>query len=78
MTLDHRGNATVATAVRPFTVEFLQSELDDLLTRVLDARLPDLRAGGPMPAQGVQLTTIRELMRLLGRNLRLPSGWRRG
>jgi len=57
--------ATVATAVRPFTVEFLESELDDLLARVLDARLPE----GELVAdasQGVQLDTIRALMHYWG------------
>ena len=57
--------ATRSTAVRPFTVEFLESELDDLLARVLDARLPE----GELVAdasQGVQLDTIRALMHYWG------------
>ena len=57
--------ATRSTAVRPFTVEFLESELDDLLARVLDARLPE----GELVAdasQGVQLATIRALMHYWG------------
>ena len=57
--------AAGATAVRPFTVEFLESELDDLVARVLGARLPE----GELVAdasQGVQLDTIRELMRYWG------------
>ena len=59
--------ATRSTAVRPFTVEFLESELDDLLARVLDARLPE----GELVAdasQGVQLATIRALMHYWGTN----------
>jgi pimeloyl-ACP methyl ester carboxylesterase len=57
--------ATRSTTVRPFTVEFLESELDDLLARVLDARLPE----GELVAdasQGVQLATIRALMHYWG------------
>jgi pimeloyl-ACP methyl ester carboxylesterase len=54
-----------ATAVRPFTVEFLDSELDDLQARVLEARLPERELVADA-SQGVQLATIRELMRYWG------------
>jgi pimeloyl-ACP methyl ester carboxylesterase len=53
--------ATRSTAVRPFTVEFLESELDDLLARVLDTRLPESEPVADA-SQGVQLATIRALM----------------
>ena len=57
--------AAGATAVRPFTVEFLESELDDLVARVLGARLPESELVADA-SQGVQLDTIRELMRYWG------------
>ena len=57
--------AAGATAVRPFTLEFLESELDDLVARVLGARLPESELVADA-SQGVQLDTIRELMRYWG------------
>ena len=54
-----------ATAVRPFTVEFPDSDLDDLRARVRAARLPD-RETVTDTSQGVQLATIRELVRYWG------------
>jgi pimeloyl-ACP methyl ester carboxylesterase len=49
-----------ATAVRPFTVEIPQSELDDLKRRIRDTRLPE-RELVPDAAQGVQLDVVRAL-----------------
>jgi pimeloyl-ACP methyl ester carboxylesterase len=54
-----------ATAVRPYTVEFDDAELADLRTRVTGARLPDRELVADA-SQGVQLATIRELVRYWG------------
>ena len=53
------------TAVRPFSVEFRDAELDDLRSRVLATRLPEAESVGDA-SQGVQLATIEELVRYWG------------
>jgi pimeloyl-ACP methyl ester carboxylesterase len=51
-----------ATAIRTFTVEFSQAEIDELRRRVAAARLPTSELVDER-TQGVQLATIRELAR---------------
>jgi pimeloyl-ACP methyl ester carboxylesterase len=58
-TLDRTATAT---AIRPFAVQFHDSELDELRTRVTATRLPESELV-PDASQGVQLATIRELVR---------------
>ncbi len=58
-TLDRTATAT---AIRPFAVRFHDSELDELRTRVTATRFPESELV-PDASQGVQLATIRELVR---------------
>jgi pimeloyl-ACP methyl ester carboxylesterase len=58
-------DTTTNTAVRPFTVEFPQSDLDDLRRRLEAARWPE-KETVPDATQGVRLETIRELVRYWG------------
>ena len=50
------------TAIRPFTVQIPQADLDDLRARIAAVRLPG-REHVPDRSQGVQLATIQELAR---------------
>ena len=53
------------TAIRPFTVEIPESDLDDLRRRLAAVRLPGRELVDDR-SQGVQLATIRELVRYWG------------
>ena len=55
-------DAGTATAVRPFTVEFPQADLDDLRQRLQATRLPEKETVDDA-GQGVRLETMRELVR---------------
>src|SRR5262245_31201412 len=48
--------------IRPFTVEYPESEIDELRKRIAAARLPSTELVDDR-SQGVQLATIRELAR---------------
>ena len=48
------------TAIRPFTVEFPQADLDDLQRRVRETRWPDQETVGDA-SQGVQLEVVQQL-----------------
>jgi pimeloyl-ACP methyl ester carboxylesterase len=53
------------TALRPFTVEISDAEIDDLRRRILATRLPEKEPVDDA-SQGVQLATMRELVRYWG------------
>jgi pimeloyl-ACP methyl ester carboxylesterase len=54
--------ATGAEAIRPFTVETRQADLDDLRTRILSTRWPE-RETVPDDTQGVQLALAQDIAR---------------
>jgi pimeloyl-ACP methyl ester carboxylesterase len=56
---------TMSAAVRPFTVEFPQSDLDDLRRRLEATRWPEKETVADA-TQGVRLETVRELIRYWG------------
>ncbi len=51
-----------ATAIRPFTIETPESELEDLRARIADTRWPSKELVADR-SQGVQLATLQELTR---------------
>jgi pimeloyl-ACP methyl ester carboxylesterase len=53
---------TDATAIRPFTIEFPEADLEDLRARIAATRWPDKETVGDH-SQGVRLATIQELAR---------------
>ncbi|MFF7711295.1 alpha/beta fold hydrolase [Streptomyces sp. NPDC007988] len=55
-------SATPATAIRPFTFEFTDAELDDLRARIEATRWPEKETVTDQ-SQGTQLATLRELAR---------------
>jgi hypothetical protein len=54
-----------ATAIRPFTVEIPEAEVEDLRTRIVATRLPE-KEPVEDASQGVQLTTMQALVRYWG------------
>ena len=56
---------TGATAIRPFTIEFPQADIEDLRARIAATRMPEPE---PVPdaSQGVQLATMEALIRYWG------------
>jgi hypothetical protein len=54
-----------ATAIRPFTIETPEADLDDLRRRIAATRLPEKETVADA-SQGVQLETIRQLARYWG------------
>jgi pimeloyl-ACP methyl ester carboxylesterase len=54
--------APAATAIRPFTVKFPKSEIDDLSARIAATRLPEREPVADL-SQGVQLATMEALVR---------------
>jgi pimeloyl-ACP methyl ester carboxylesterase len=60
MTRPDTALETAATAIRPFRVETLQADLDDLRQRLAATRWPDKETVDD-PSQGVQLATIQAL-----------------
>ena len=56
----------------PFSVSYLQDQLDDLRRRVAATRWPDKETVAD-DTQGVQLATVQKLAALLGRRLRLAQ-----
>ena len=59
------GKSADATAIRPFTVETPEADLDDLRRRIAATRLPEKETVADA-SQGVQLETIRQLARCWG------------
>jgi pimeloyl-ACP methyl ester carboxylesterase len=57
--------ATGNEAIRPFTVNIPQSEIDDLRRRIADTRWPDMETVGDI-SQGPQLSNVRELVAYWG------------
>jgi pimeloyl-ACP methyl ester carboxylesterase len=53
------------TAIRPFTVEIAQAEVDDMYRRVRETRLPERETVGDA-SQGVQLDVVEELAKRWG------------
>ncbi len=51
-----------ATAIRPFTIEFPEADLEDLRARIAATRWPEKKTVDDQ-SQGVQLATIRALAR---------------
>ena len=58
-------NRASETAIRPFRVEIPQDQIDDLRRRIAASRLPEKETVDDA-TQGVQLATIRELVRYWG------------
>ncbi len=56
---------TVATAIRPFTVEFNQADIKDLKARLNATRFPEKEPVDDS-SQGVQLRTVQALAQVLG------------
>jgi hypothetical protein len=54
-----------ATAIRPFTVEISDADVEDLRTRIVATRLPD-KEPVEDSSQGVQLATMQALVRYWG------------
>jgi len=69
----HPASAAKDDAIRPFRVNIPNDELVDLRKRVLATRWPD-RETVADPSQGVQLTSIQQLARVLGDGPRLAEG----
>src|SRR5258708_26296559 len=59
------AGAAERTAIRPFHVEVPQADIDELRRRVQATRWPE-RETVPDQSQGVQLTTMQELVRYWG------------
>jgi pimeloyl-ACP methyl ester carboxylesterase len=59
------GKSADATAIRPFTIETPEADLDDLRRRIAATRLPEKETVADA-SQGVQLETIRQLARYWG------------
>jgi pimeloyl-ACP methyl ester carboxylesterase len=64
-----------STAIRPFTVEIPEAEIEDLRARIVATRFPEREPvedpavhplGNAVPAQGVQLATMEALVRYWG------------
>jgi hypothetical protein len=64
MSVTTLGSADV-TAVRPFTIEIPEAEVEDLRTRIMATRLPEKEPVDDA-SQGVQVATMRELVRYWG------------
>jgi hypothetical protein len=62
-----------ATAIRPFTVEIPEAEVEDLRTRIVATRLPE-KEPVEDASQGVQLTTMQTLVRYWGHRVRPSQG----
>ena len=62
-----------ATAIRPFTAEIPEADLDDLRARLAATRWPE-KEPVEDPSQGVQLATMQALAALLGQRVRLRTG----
>ena len=67
--------SAVATAIRPFTVEFPQADVEDLRARITATRFPEREPvedrivhplGNTAPPQGVELATMEALVRYWG------------
>jgi hypothetical protein len=54
-----------ATAIRPFTIEIPEAEVEDLRSRVVATRFPE-KEPVEDPSQGVQLATMQALVRYWG------------
>ena len=59
------GKSADATAIRPFTIDMPEADLDDLRRRIAATRLPEKETVADA-SQGVQLETIRQLARYWG------------
>ena len=59
------GQRTTDDSIRPFRVDVPQDQIDDLRQRILSTRLPEKETVEDQ-SQGVQLATIRELVRYWG------------
>jgi Epoxide hydrolase N terminus len=57
-----------AAAIRPFSVKFPDSDLEDLRRRVLAARLPERETVADF-SQGVPLDTVQKLPRYWGHGM---------
>jgi hypothetical protein len=57
------GTSVSDIAIRPFTIEIPEAELDSLRARIATTRWPDKETVADH-SQGVQLATIQELARL--------------
>ncbi|HXO08258.1 MAG TPA: epoxide hydrolase N-terminal domain-containing protein, partial [Solirubrobacteraceae bacterium] len=64
-----------ATAIRPFTVEFPEADVEDLRARIAATRFPEREPvedrivhplGNTVPSQGVELATMDALVRYWG------------
>ena len=60
------------TAIRPFTVEIPEAELEDLRARIAATRLPEKETVAD-DSQGVQLATMQDARALLGDRVRLAQ-----
>jgi pimeloyl-ACP methyl ester carboxylesterase len=69
------GGSAGATAIRPFTVEFPETDVEDLRARIAATRFPEKEPaedptlhplGNTVPPQGVELATMEALMRYWG------------
>ena len=67
--------SAAATAIRPFTVEFPEADVEDLRARITATRFPEREPveapivhplGDAVPAQGVELATMEALVRYWG------------
>jgi pimeloyl-ACP methyl ester carboxylesterase len=69
------GSSAGATAIRPFTVEFPETDVEDLRARIAATRFPEKEPvedrivhplGDTVPPQGVELATMEALVRYWG------------
>ena len=65
-------NSAGATAIRPFTVEIPEAEIEALRARLTATRWPSRELVADR-SQGVQLATSEELARYWAHRLRLPE-----
>ena len=61
-----------ATAIRPFTIETPESDLDDLRARIVATRFPEQETVDDI-SQGPQLAMMQALHALLGGGVRLEQ-----
>ena len=69
----HPASAAESGAIRPFHINVPKDGLVNLRERLMTTRWPD-RETVADPSQGVQLTTVQQLARVLADGLRLAEG----
>jgi Epoxide hydrolase N terminus len=66
--------STGDTALRPFTIEVPEADLEELRARIAATRRPEKETVGDQ-SHGVQLATVQELARYWGTDYQAPRSW---